>query len=41
MDEIELILQMSIIIHVTITIIFIIYYVLRAQLELIHELYDE
>ena len=41
MDEIELILQMSIIIHVTITIMFIIYYVWRAQLELIRDFYHE
>ena len=41
MDEVELILHMSIMIHMTITIMFIIYYVWRAQLELIRELYEE
>ena len=41
MDEVEFILQISIMIHVTITVIFIMYYVWRAQLELVRELYEE
>ena len=41
MDEVEFILQASIMIHVTITVVFIIYYVWWAQLELVSELYEE
>ena len=41
MDEVEIILQISAMIHVTITVIFIMYYVWRAQLDLVRELYEE
>ena len=41
MDEVEIILQISAMIHVTIIVIFIIYYVWRAQLDLVRELYEE
>ena len=41
MDDLEVIIQISSMIHVTISVIFIIYHVWKAQLDLVHELYEE
>ena len=41
MDEAEIFLQISAMIHVTITVMFIIYFVWRAQMDLMYELYGE
>ena len=41
MDDLEVIIQISSMIHVTISVIFIIYHVWKAQLDLVQELYEE